>query len=1341
MAMQELPFELDSAALRRRFAVLVLAWAVVCSLGSYMLARSALEDYLADMQGSTALRLDSLNESLSVNLRQLAALPIALARQQSLPDYLAARSNDPLSRDLPAGPPLRSYLANRRDTLGLSSLLNAVAQDFNLALVYLLDEHGNAVANSSFHLPHAVLGLNYADRDYYRQALEHGTGLQYLTGRTTNVPGFYFSARVDVVGRPPGVLVLKQDAEAMRHLFGGYDQLALVTDRNGVVLLSSPPDLVLKRFAPAIAEPDAAPALEADHGVQPPSLPWQSEDRAFIPGNGHVHVLRIDGLKHMALGQTIDGSPYTAWVLLPLHDEVPLLVRYAGGGAAIGLLGLALIALFFHRERQNIELRLARRELLDLANALPLTVFRYHRPSGRPGRFAFLGHGVGALFGLSSEQITAEPSAVWRACGIREDNPPVASRELQVATPAGSRWLRVDSTPVADGRGGTLYNGYWLDITEGKVNEAKFRALFEHAFDAFFFVDEQGVVSCNPATLELFGVTSEQGLRNRSPWTPPLSPLYQPDGEESARAARNLLDAARETGRPHMREWQFTGAGGRIFSVELAAIPVLQDAHRLYCMIAHDVTLKKEAQAAMQRARDAAEAAASAKSSFLANMSHEIRTPMNAILGMTELALRDDMSPRQRNYVEKAHRAARGLLSILNDVLDLSKIESGRLDIEHTDFRLDTVIDRLVDVIGVKAEQKGLELLFRVEAGIPAALVGDPVRLGQVLINLASNAIKFTASGEVLIGVRAQSRDEASVELHFSVSDSGIGMDTGQLSRLFQPFTQADSSITRRYGGTGLGLTISRQLVELMGGRIWVESEPGRGSTFHFTTRLGLQAGAAEPRATMAGDLAGSRALVVDDHPGAREVLAELCRGIGLSTDTAASAGEALEVLASDGGAHGLLLVDWKMPGMDGVQLAEEVRLRWPHRAMRFVLVTAMGRDDVAMQAAGRQFETVLHKPVTPSALLDVVSQVFGRHRDMRETGRDSPQVDANMAKLAGARLLLVEDNELNRELATDLLGRAGIEVVTAGDGRQALDLLESDSGFDGVLMDCQMPVMDGYTATRALRLLPGLADMPVLAMTASVLDADRARMTACGMNDCIPKPLDVAQMFATLARWIGPKLADRRPTVSVARTADGPVPSLPGLDVAAGLAHCMGKSALYRRVLRGFVRGQRDFCAHFRQALQDGQSDLAIRLVHTLRGLSGTIGADAVRVSATRLEGLLETSAPAGNTQAASAVLEQELTSLLDMLRSSPWLADESGEAQPLPSFDLLAGPLSVLDELVADSDADARLAVAGLQRMLAGTVLEAEAASLDDALGNYDFERAASCLQTLRERAVAGR
>jgi signal transduction histidine kinase/DNA-binding response OmpR family regulator len=532
----------------------------------------------------------------------------------------------------------------------------------------------------------------------------------------------------------------------------------------------------------------------------------------------------------------------------------------------------------------------------------------------------------------------------------------------------------------------------------------------------------------------------------------------------------------------------------------------------------------------LERAQHVAEAATRAKSEFLANMSHEIRTPMNAILGMSFLALRSGLDERQRNYVEKVHGAAESLLGIINDILDFSKIEAGRLEIEAIAFRLGDVLDHLAGLVGMRTEEKGLELLFALPPGLPDALLGDPSRLGQILLNLTNNAVKFTERGEVTVAVSLVERVAERATLRFEVHDSGIGMAPEVRDRLFQPFTQADASTSRRYGGTGLGLAICRHLVERMGGEIGVHSEPGRGSCFHFTLAFGLQPDAQTTRD--AGELRGTRVLVVDDHPAARELLCALVTSLGFQAQAAEDGEAALAAVSrsqADGRPFRLVLLDWRMPRMDGIEcLARLTHGDGGHVRPTVLMITAFGRDQVERELQARHLAVaaLLTKPVTPSALLDACFIALGG--PTAPAGRSEQRLELmqmHQASLAGARILLVEDNAINQELACDLLDGAGIAVTIAGDGLQALAMLDRGS-FDAVLMDCQMPVMDGYEATRALRLRPGLEDLPVIAMTANAMAGDREKVLAAGMNDHVAKPIHVDELFATLARWVRPAAA-----------------------------------------------------------------------------------------------------------------------------------------------------------------------------------------------------------------------
>ena len=530
-------------------------------------------------------------------------------------------------------------------------------------------------------------------------------------------------------------------------------------------------------------------------------------------------------------------------------------------------------------------------------------------------------------------------------------------------------------------------------------------------------------------------------------------------------------------------------------------------------------------------AKEKAEEATAMKSMFLANMSHEIRTPMNAVIGMAYLALKTPLSEKQRDYVNKIHNAGTSLLGVINDILDFSKIEAGRLDIEAVDFRLDDVIASVTSITAQKAQDKGLEFLAEVANSVPQNLVGDPLRLGQVIANLINNAIKFTEQGDVYLKAELLEQVGERARLRFSVKDTGIGMTPEQAARLFQPFSQADASTTRKHGGTGLGLTICRRLVELMGGEIWLESEPGAGSTFLFTVSVGVASGPARSR-IVPEQLRAVSALVVDDNAAARDILVHALDGFCARVDAVSSGEEAIAAVKQhdSGRPYDVIFMDWRMPGMDGIQAArlikEDPQLK-THPAV--VLVTAFGREEVREEAERIQMDGFLLKPVTTSMLVDTLVNLFAGARQDRTAL--APAVDRHADRLRGLRILLAEDNEINQQIAVELLEGVGATVEVANDGLEAVrKLLDQPMppNYDVVLMDLQMPEMDGYQATKKIRSDPRFASFPIIAMTAHATIEERQKCLDAGMNGHVSKPIDPSSLFDTLERFVAPTVKGR---------------------------------------------------------------------------------------------------------------------------------------------------------------------------------------------------------------------
>ncbi|MFT3812762.1 MAG: response regulator [Acidovorax sp.] len=748
----------------------------------------------------------------------------------------------------------------------------------------------------------------------------------------------------------------------------------------------------------------------------------------------------------------------------------------------------------------------------------------------------------------------------------------------------------------------------------------------------------------------------------------------------------------------------------------------------------------------LRQAKETAEAATRVKADFLANMSHEIRTPMNAILGMLYLALKDEMAPTLRTRLAKAQGAAQSLLGVINGILDFSKIEAGKLSIEHVEFSLNTVLEQLVDAVSLQAEAKGIELLIRHDPAIPTALVGDPLRLGQVLLNLCGNAVKFTDRGEVELALHCMERSEGQVTLQACVRDTGVGMAPELWQQLFQKFTQADQSTTRRYGGTGLGLAISKNLAELMGGRLWVQdSAPGKGTTMCLSLTLDIaheaQAQQQELLAQAGPRLRGWRVLVVDDNRVSLEILSEMLRYFQLDVSTASHGAQALTMLRqASGQPYDLVLVDWRMPGLRGDEVAERIHAdpAIVHQP-KIVMVTAYGSEDVMRLATQAGMDGFLLKPVSPSALLDTMLSVLGHGRPPPAGGGPRAVPAAHGGRLAGARLLLVEDNDINREFAVELLRGEGIEVDEAANGQEAVERVQRQR-YDAVLMDIQMPVMDGLEAARRIRALarqPGgerFAALPIIAMTALAMVSDAQASQQAGMNDHVTKPIAPEHLLATLAKWV------RVPDARAAQAPDGgaarggalpaDLRALTHLDAADGIRRIGGKAEPYRRQLRRFRAQYEGAVDTLRQLLAAGDEQAASNHCHALKGVTGNLGASALFACISEIDTLLKQGQPPG-----AALLDAAQARLREVLDDIGAL--DAGDAPPpgaaaLPP-EALHGLVRQLRSALETDLGAAEPLLAALRQGVAGTPLQEEAAQIAALVDRFDIDAALARLNTL--------
>ncbi|MDB5972952.1 MAG: two component signal transduction system hybrid histidine kinase/response regulator with [Hydrocarboniphaga sp.] len=896
------------------------------------------------------------------------------------------------------------------------------------------------------------------------------------------------------------------------------------------------------------------------------------------------------------------------------------------------------------------------KRLRDITDSVPGALYQLRYTTAGEVQITYLSEGIRALIGVTIEEGHEDLNARFRTV-LPEDLPAVGAGIRQAAATmevmsvdfrirharSGQiRWVRSVGRPQREPDGSTTINGFWQDLTdrkeleeqlrqahdEARTAEQRLRAIFDHTRIGLVMIDQDLQFSdANPSLRELLMIEDEQEFARDFP---AFSPPSQPDGRPSMEKAREMIQMAFEQGYNRF-DWLHQTRDGELRPCEIALTRVQLSGAPVIFATMTDLRERKRVEAALEAASLEAQAASKAKSDFLANMSHEIRTPMNAIVGLTHLGLGSSDPSRLLDYLGKIDTAAKSLLQIINDILDFSKIEAGKLVLESTRFDLYSVLDSLSGMVNLPAGEKSLELLFAVEPGVSSQLVGDPLRLGQILLNLVSNAIKFTERGQIVVRVSSVKQGRDFARLRFEVADTGIGLSREQIERLFAPFSQADSSTTRRYGGTGLGLAICRRLVDMMDGEIGVDSVPGAGSSFHFTARFGL-APASAARLKTPRSLRGMRVLVVDDNATAVSILSAYLESFGFDVASVSGGAEAIERVRDDAGKpFRLVLMDWQMPGMNGIEAALRIRGLTRPEPLVVIMITAFGREEVERQAQIAGLDGFLIKPVNPSVLLDTIVQAFG-HETALEPGQATAAIDSRAA-LAGRRVLLVEDNEINQEVASELLRRAGVIVELAINGEQAVQRATA-TRYDAVLMDVQMPVMDGIEATRLIRALPApQAQVPIIAMTANAMAEDRQRCLDAGMDDHLGKPVDVHRLYEVLARWT----AGRGPA-----TEPVAIPAEPDFDFDAAIRLMADSRALWERLARRYLAAPGAPAAIAAQ-LAAGDRAAAHRTAHTLRGSAATLGLLALQRAAGALEHRLSTAdADAGAELAALAPIEQ---------------------------------------------------------------------------------------------------
>ncbi len=986
---------------------------------------------------------------------------------------------------------------------------------------------------------------------------------------------------------------------------------------------------------------------------------------------------------------------------------------------------------------------------------------------------------------------------------IMETETPILNKEEKIRDKSGGkRWAMTTKAPYLDAEGAVAgMVGITLDISERKkVEEAlkkRDEILQAVAFTAEIFLktpDWEGSVEKVLAYLgEATGVSRVRVFQNRTDdqgaltmnhlqeWVSPavrdrinslkLQKLaYRGGGfqrwEETLGAGKVIYGSVREFPVTEQKILSFQNilsmaafpiiAGGRWWGFvcfnecerDRRWLPAEIDILKTAADTMGSAIARKSVEDDLRQAKEQAEIANKAKSQFLAAISHEIRTPMNAVIGMTDLALSTELTPKQENYLKKVSASSRALLSLLNEILDFSKIEAGKLDVEKTGFALPDIFDEITDLFGDQAALKGIEMVVGKMPDVPDALVGDPLRLKQVLINLTGNAIKFTDAGEVVVRADLIAADDDRTHISFSVRDTGIGISPDKIDELFSPFTQADGSTTRKYGGTGLGLTISKRLVNLMGGDIRVVSAPGEGSVFSFDIPFdGPPAETARPSDAPPA-LDGARVLVTDDNGAFCEILCAMLAAYGCAADVAHDGSAALEMLnraAAEGNPYYLAVIDSKMPDEDGIRVSGRIRETPDIAATRIILTSIFSNEREMTLGKPLGINAYLLKPVKPSLLK---AALIAAAADAPAVEPAAGPAGEKTGDLSSIRVLLAEDLEVNREVAAEILSAAGVDVDEAHNGKEAVRAVR-EQAYDVVLMDVQMPVMDGYEATRQIRKLPGLADLPVIAMTAHASASDRDRCLDAGMNDHVVKPIDSDALFKMLGKWTraGEGRAARRRKAQAAADSDAVAfpEHIPGMNLDAGLKRLQGNKTLYLKLLRKFTAKYGRVIGDIRAAVTENRLDQAHQLTHALTGMAGNLSAVRLHASARRLENAIK--ADADDMRAALQETETHLAAVIAAVRETdapheaeapeapepPPAEAEPEETDPAALLAEVTPMLGELAKLLIENNIEAEYYFESVKKHLSGFDIDEDKRRLESQITAYDFRDAHLTLEKI--------